>query len=376
MVTRRDMGVSFAPCEARRRVAASQARARPLAGCPLPPRTAHRRLAAAGLACLLEHLGYEALAPVLRGAGADAEIIVAAVGHGLRSCKLWRVRSCEARGHACISAGLAPQAARRQSRCVPRHPPRRLAFDGPTGAASFVLPSAFASRIRFSRQLRPGGWLHQQPAHRRTRRWPQASRVRGKTLARRTAAPRQREVQARMRSHCTRDDTATNRNDTPDGTMRCMRSESAAIMGGLQPDRARDADHGGCADRPKYRLSNDAGLVTEQEQLAITAEGGGTAARMAAARPSGRQAARRPKARRRCGLCRQRCTPLAARPRPRAEQRDARRQVAALRSERGNLGGSGTSTMLPTDNGRGSGAGAMVERIDAIPANRHAVGRL
>jgi hypothetical protein len=31
------------------------------------------------------------------------------------------------------------------------------------------------------------------------------------------------------------------------------------------------------------------------------------------------------------------------------EQRNARRQVAALRSQRGSLGGSGTSTMLPTD---------------------------
>src|SRR3546814_7413827 len=73
-------------------------------------------LTAAGLARLLEHLGDEALAPVLWGAGADAEIIVAAVGHGCAPCKLWRVRSCEARGHACIGAGLAPQAARWRSR--------------------------------------------------------------------------------------------------------------------------------------------------------------------------------------------------------------------------------------------------------------------
>jgi hypothetical protein len=38
------------------------------------------------------------------------------------------------------------------------------------------------------------------------------------------------------------------------------------------------------------------------------------------------------------------------------EQRNARRQVAALRSQRGSLAGSGTSTMLSTDNGRGSEA--------------------
>ncbi len=79
---------------------------------------AHRGLAAAGLARLLEHLGNEALAlalaPVLRGAGAYPEIVVAAVGHGCAPCKLWRVRSCEARGHACIGAGLAPHAARRR----------------------------------------------------------------------------------------------------------------------------------------------------------------------------------------------------------------------------------------------------------------------
>ena len=56
-------------------------------------RTAHRGLAAAGFAGLLEHLGNEALAPVIRGAGTDAEIVVAAVGHGCAPCKLWRVLS-------------------------------------------------------------------------------------------------------------------------------------------------------------------------------------------------------------------------------------------------------------------------------------------
>ena len=33
--------------------------------------------------------------------------------------------------------------------------------------------------------------------------------------------------------------------------MHGRRSESAAIMGGFQPDRMRNADHGGCADRPE-----------------------------------------------------------------------------------------------------------------------------
>jgi len=44
-------------------------------------RTAHRGLAATGLAGLLEHLGNEALAAVFWSAGADAEIVVAAVDH-------------------------------------------------------------------------------------------------------------------------------------------------------------------------------------------------------------------------------------------------------------------------------------------------------
>src|SRR5690606_38600681 len=109
-------GRQLRPGEARRRVAAPQARAGPLAsappGAPSRPRTAHRGLAAAGLACLLEHLGNEALASVLRGIGADAEIVVAAVGHGCAPCKLWRARSCGARGYACIGAGLAPHTAR------------------------------------------------------------------------------------------------------------------------------------------------------------------------------------------------------------------------------------------------------------------------
>ena len=102
--------------EARRRVAAPKPRAGPLAGASRP-RTAHRRLAAAGFAGLLEHLGNEALplalAPVLGDAGAHAEIIVAAVGHRRSPCKLRRVRACEARGHACIGATFALNAARR-----------------------------------------------------------------------------------------------------------------------------------------------------------------------------------------------------------------------------------------------------------------------
>ncbi|KAG1208140.1 hypothetical protein G6F35_010881 [Rhizopus arrhizus] len=47
-----------------------------------------------------------------------------------------------------------------------------------------------------------------QPARRRTRQWPQAGRVRGKTPARWMAAPDVARGAARMRPRCTRDDTA------------------------------------------------------------------------------------------------------------------------------------------------------------------------
>jgi hypothetical protein len=141
-------------------------------------------------------------------------------------------------------------------------------------------------------------------------------------------------------------------NDTPDGTM--MRSESAAIMGALQPDRMRNADHGGCADRPEIPAVERRRIGhAEQEQLARP--------KAAALLPGWQRPA--PAVGRQHGGRRHAVDADAAvsdahllrRDRAHAlEQRNARRQVAALRSERGSLGGSGTSTMLPTDNGRGS----------------------
>src|SRR3546814_3460381 len=113
-----------------------------------PPRSTRTEspFTVASLFSSCEPLVREALAPVLWGAGADAEIIVAAVGHGCAPYKLWRVRSCEARGHACIGAGLAPQAARWRSRCVPRHPHVQTGFRRGPVPRPFVLPSAFALR--------------------------------------------------------------------------------------------------------------------------------------------------------------------------------------------------------------------------------------
>src|SRR3546814_18053294 len=90
--------------------------------------TAHRGLAAVGFARLLEHLGDEALAPVLRGAGTDAELVVAAVGHGCVPCQCQHVRSFESRGHAWIGAGFTPPPARRHHPSAPPHPPSHTAL--------------------------------------------------------------------------------------------------------------------------------------------------------------------------------------------------------------------------------------------------------
>ena len=229
-------GRELRPREARRRVAAPQARTGPLAGAPpgaaSRPRTAHRGLAAAGLACLLEHLGDKALAAILRGAGADAEIVVAAVGHGCAPCKLRRVRSCKARGHVCIGAGHAPPAARRRSRAVPRHPHVQTGFAGRQVPPPFVLPSAFAPRCRSGRR-RPGGaalLAASAPANAQTSAMRAAAQARSRqdacTLdgcaegsARRGANAPALHARRHVESH---------RTGTPDSTM--TRSESAPIM--------------------------------------------------------------------------------------------------------------------------------------------------
>ena len=230
------MGVSFAPAK-RAAVAAPQARAGPLPAAPPraagSARTAHRGLAAAGLACLFEHLGNEALAPVLRGAGADAEIVVAAVGHGCAPASSGVSGRAKHADMPALRGPRAPSGTAAKPRA--RYPMQTGFRCGPV-PRPFVLPSAFAPRSR-SGHRRPGALLHPQPAHRRTRRWtslePQAERVRGKTPARRTAAPK-----ARMHAHCTRDDTLTNSRPTPDGTTRgtAACSESTAIMG-VSPSR-------------------------------------------------------------------------------------------------------------------------------------------
>ncbi len=148
---------------------------------------------------------------------------------GFGSCKLWRVLSCEARGHACIGATFAPHAARRRSRSVPRHPHVQTGFRRGLVPRPFVLPSAFAFRCR-SRHRRPGG---------------AAVRAASAPANAATAADRARSRQDACTwegsAKCSADALALHARrhaeshwiDTTDGTMRCTAacSESAAIMG-------------------------------------------------------------------------------------------------------------------------------------------------
>ena len=144
MVTRRDIGVSFAPAK-RAAVWPRPPRAGPLAGALALAAgrggMAHHRLAAAGLASLLQHLGNEALAlalaPVLRGAGRTRKS--SSRRSVMAARKLRRVLSCEARGHACIARASRPT--RHGGEAAPcRATPCADRLSTRPGAASFCLP--------------------------------------------------------------------------------------------------------------------------------------------------------------------------------------------------------------------------------------------
>jgi hypothetical protein len=233
--------------EARRRVAAPQrepGRWPVPAAPPAGRRTADLPLLALP-ACLstLETKLWPWPLPRFFGAGAHAEIVVAAVGHGCAPCKLRRVRSCEARGHACIGAGLAPHAARRRSRSVPRHPHVQTGFRRGPVPRPFVLPSAFAPRWR-SGQRRPGG-----AAARAASAPANAPMAAGRARSRQDActldgcAGGSAKCGANAPALHARRHGDEQQNDTPDGTMRCTAtcSESAAIMGvtPARPDAQR-----------------------------------------------------------------------------------------------------------------------------------------
>jgi hypothetical protein len=137
------------------------------------------------------------------------------------------------------------------------------------------LPPAYAPG-----SVGPAALCFPQPAPRRTRPGPRTQRVLGKTPARWTAAPKAARSAVSnaqdWQPHRTRDDTASiamsaSRTTRPmarqDARRRAASRRPSRAF--LQPDRVRNADHGGCADRSKIpaverRRIGDA----EQEQLA------------------------------------------------------------------------------------------------------------
>ena len=160
-----------------------------------------------------------------------------------------------------------------------------------------------------------------------------------------------------MHPHCTRDDTWTTATGTgtPDSTM--TRSESAPIMA-VSPARpvARRRSRRTALTGPKYRLSNDAGLVTlsrnsspcRSRRRHCCQDGSGRPQRSAgstAAEGMPSMRTTRPVIHTSCDVT----APT------RLSRRHARRQVAALRGQRGSVWQAAWSrTMLPTDKGRGS----------------------
>lgn len=138
----------------------------------------------------------------------------------------------------------------------------------------------------------------------------------------------------------------------------------------------RDADHGGCADRAEIPAVERCRIGhAQQEQLARFE---------AAAKLQGRQRPAQSVGRQRGGrryavdayltgddanMLRRDCAHT-------FEQRNAGRQVAALRGQHGGLGGQRHQHDAVHEQRTWQRGGARVERVYAIPADRHAVGRV
>ena len=226
--------------ETRHRVAASQARAGPLASAlsvHASARTAHRRLAAAGLARLLEYLGTKLWPwPLPR--------FVGALGRTRKSSSRRSVMAALPQAPACPVARSTRTCLHWRGPRAPRGTARsRAAFPHvQTGFRRGLVPClSFALRWRSGQRRPAAAGAASAPANARTGR-PQAERVRGKTPARWTAAPKAARA-ARMRPHCATTRGGSHWNDMPDGTMRGTTtcSESAAIMGvsPARPDAQR-----------------------------------------------------------------------------------------------------------------------------------------
>ena len=237
--------------ETRHRVAASQARAGPLASAlsvHASARTAHRRLTAAGLARLLEYLGNEALAlalaPVRRGAGAagnrrrggrswprSPQAPACPVARSTRTCLHWR----------------RPRAPRGTAAKPPCYVPHVQ-----TGFRRGLVPCrclAFRLCLRWrSGQRRPGGaaaGAASAPANARTDAMKAAGRARSRQDACTLdgCAEGSAKCGANAPALHARRHGGSHWNDMPDGTMRGTTtcSESAAIMGvsPARPDAQR-----------------------------------------------------------------------------------------------------------------------------------------
>ena len=223
MVTRRDMRGELRPGETRRRMAAPQARAGTLAcappGCPAGLAAGRRTadLPPLALPACLSTLETKPWPRFFGALGADAEIVIVGGCSCAVSLEARRVRRAKhADGR---QSGAAPRthAARRRSRLRAAPPPRADWLSTRPGAASFCLafrlcPSlslrASASRRRCAARSQPAG--ERSHGHR-----PGAFEARAPAHVK--AAPDVARSAARMRSHCTRDDTAAT-----SGTTRLM----------------------------------------------------------------------------------------------------------------------------------------------------------
>ncbi len=210
MVARRDIGVSFAP--AKRAAVWPRPRREP-GRWPVPLADAGRRTVDLPLlalpACLSTLETKLCPWPLPRFFGALGRTRKSSSRSVMAALPASSGVSCRAK-HADMPALARPsRRTRHGGKAAPCRatPMCRLAFDAARCRVLLSclppLPLAVAPGIGG-----PAALSCLQPAHRRTRQWPQAGRVRGKTPARWMAAPDVARSAARMRPRCTRDDTA------------------------------------------------------------------------------------------------------------------------------------------------------------------------
>ena len=206
-----------------------------------------------------------------------------------------------------------------------------------------------------------------------------ARRTPGAFEARRLHVGRLRRRQREVRCECTRTATTRRRpaerharwHDKMHGNVQRVgghHGRDSSQTGCATPITA-DALTGrntGCRTTPGWSLKRNSSPDSRRRHCCQDGSG----------RPSGRQAARRPKARRRCDDAASAAQLLRRDGAHALEQRHARRQVAALRGQRGGVWRQRGQDDAAHGQGTWQRAGAVALRIDAIPADRHAVGRV